>query len=202
MSMASTGRWTVEMDGYEATRIAIEAMESIGVDYMVVGGLSSNVYGIPRSTKDADIVVAVAPTELDKLARELGPEFDLDGQGSFEVVTGTLRYHLRVPAIAFEIELFLLGDDPHDQERFGRRRKIHSEQLKTDAMVPSAEDVIVMKLRWLEIAKRGKDRDDVRDVIAVQGDEALDWEYIHRWCGEHGTRELLDEIRVSIPPLD
>lgn len=59
-----------------------------------------------------------------------------------------------------------------------------------------------MKLRWAKHAKRGKDREDVRDVIAVQGDAALDWDYIHEWCARHGTRELLDEIRASIPPLD
>jgi hypothetical protein len=59
-----------------------------------------------------------------------------------------------------------------------------------------------MALRWAMIAKRGKDRDDVRDVIAVQGDEVLDWDYIHHWCGLHDTRELLDEIRASIPPID
>ena len=64
------------------------------------------------------------------------------------------------------------------------------------------EDVIITKLRWAQIAKRGKDSDDVRNVIAVQGDEVLDWDYIHHWCAQHGTRVLLDEIRGSIPPLD
>ena len=34
--------------------------------------------------------------------------------------------------------------------------------------------------------------------FAVQAD-TLDWDYIHRWCDEHGTRELLDDIRRSIP---
>ena len=68
--------------------------------------------------------------------------------------------------------------------------------------LPSAEDVIVTKLRWAERAKRGKDYEDVRDVIAVQGDAALDWDYIHRWAAEHGTRTLLDQIRASIPPID
>jgi hypothetical protein len=36
----------------------------------------------------------------------------------------------------------------------------------------------------------------------VQGDEALDWIYIHQWTEKHGTRALLDELRASIPPLD
>jgi hypothetical protein len=52
------------------------------------------------------------------------------------------------------------------------------------------------------LRKREKDTADVRDVIAVQGDEALDWEYIHGWCDVHGTRGLLEQIRDSIPPLD
>lgn len=169
---------------------------------MVVGGISSNAYGIPRSTKDADIVIGVDASKLFAAADSLAPEFELDEQGTFEMVTGTMRFHLRVPSLAFEIELFLLSDDPHDQSRFTRRREVFSAQIGTNIVIPSPEDVIVMKLRWAGIAKRGKDRDDVRDVIAVQGDDALDWDYIHRWTAEHGTRELLDEIRASIPPID
>ncbi len=190
------------MDGFEATGRLIGTLERLGYRYMLVGGLSSMAYGIPRSTKDADIVLAVSPESLSALARELGDEFVLDPQGTFEMVTGTIRYHLRVPGIAFEIELFLLSEDPHDRSRFDRRRSFFSEQLRSNAVIPTPEDVIVMKLRWYAIAKRGKDADDLRDVIAVQGDEALDWDYIHRWTAEHGTRELLDEIRASIPPLD
>lgn len=189
-------------DGFEATRQALQAMEQLGIKYMLVGGLSSMAYGIPRSTKDADVVLAVEPSDLDCLLEELGPEYELDPQGTFEMVTGTLRHHLRVPSIKFEIELFLLSDDAHDQSRFERRRSFPSEQLGINAVIPTAEDVIIMKLRWLAIAKRGKDRDDVRDVIAVQGDEILDWDYIHHWTDEHQTRALLDEIRASIPPID
>jgi hypothetical protein len=132
----------------------------------------------------------------------LGDEFELDPQGSFELVTGTLRHHLRVPSIHFEIELFLLSDDPHDQSRFERRCSFPSEQLGVEAIIPTPEDVIIMKLRWLSVANRGKDREDVRDIVAVQGDEALDWDYIHKWTAEHGTRALLDEIRATIPPID
>ena len=188
-------------DGYEATRIVIEALNKLNIAYMVVGGLSSNAYGIPRSTKDADIVLAIDPALLDDLDKELGDEFSLDAQGSFEVVTGTLRYHLRVPKLAFEVELFLLSKDPHDQQRFERRCPVVSQQIGTTIQVPSAEDVIVMKLRWASIAKREKDTEDVRNIIAVQGDDALDWDYIHHWCGIHDTKSLLNEIRESIPPI-
>jgi len=189
-------------DGFDATRKVIAALEELGIPYMVVGGLSSMAYGNPRTTKDADIVLAVDGRGLDSLADKLGDEFSLDPQGSFELVTGTSRYHLRVPSVRFEIELFLLSDDAHDRARFERRRPFPSRQLGARTMIPTAEDVIIVKLRWYAIAKRGKDGDDIKDIIGVLGDDALDWDYIHRWTAEHGTRALLDEIRASIPPLD
>lgn len=189
-------------DGFEATRKVIAALEDLGIPYMVVGGLSSMAYGNPRTTKDADIVLAVDGSGLDLLADKLGDEFSLDPQGSFEMVTGTSRYHLRVPSVRFEIELFLLSDDAHDRARFERRRPFPSRQLGARTMIPTAEDVVIMKLRWYAIAKRGKDGDDIKNIIGVLGDDALDWDYIHRWTAEHGTRQLLDEIRASIPPID
>ena len=188
-------------NGNEVAARVVAAFDKLGIDYLLAGSFSSNFYGIPRATKDADFV-AVLSGKVGALEKELGAEFVFDPQPSFETVTGTFRDKVRVPALPFEIEIFHLSADPHDQSRFERRRRVVDDLIGTDIMVPTAEDVIVMKLRWAKIAKRAKDSEDVRDVIAVQGDEVLDWDYIHRWTAEHGTRELLDEIRASIPPLD
>ena len=72
-------------------------------------------------------------------------------------------------------------------------------QLLRETFIPTPEDVIVTKLRWALVGGRGKDRDDVRDVIAVQG-EFLDWSYIKEWARQHGTEVLLEEIQSKIPP--
>jgi len=178
----------------------IDALESIHIPYMVVGSLSSNLYSIPRSTQDADFIVELAETSLTELMGKLGSGFRLDPQLSFESVTATTRHIIDIVDGTFRVELFQLSDDPHDRERFARRKRIPV--LGRDAYAPTAEDVIVMKLRWALHAHRRKDRDDVRDIIAVQGDDALDWDYIHHWCEEHATRKLLDEIRASIPKID
>jgi hypothetical protein len=186
----------------EVTRTVIDALETLGIHYMLAGSFSSNTWGIPRSTKDADFVVILKGDQLNRLIGLLGPRFELDPQPSFETVTGTFREKIHVPSVPFEIELFHLGNDAHDQTRFQRRKRATDELLGREFEVATAEDVIIMKLRWAKIAKRGKDREDVRDVIAVQGDEMLDWDYIHHWTAQHDTRDLLDEIRASIPPLD
>ena len=57
--------------------------------------------------------------------------------------------------------------------------------------------MVVTKLRWALGAQRSKDRDDIRNMLAVQG-PALDWEYVKRWSTAHGTTRLLEEIQASI----
>lgn len=177
---------------------AIDAFERLGTPYMVVGSFSSNVYGRPRSTKDADFVVELGDTSVVDVAREIGPEFVVDPQMSFETITATACSRIRHRDTAFTIEIFSPGADPHDRERFARRVEVPLGGRR--AFVPTAEDVVITKLRWSRQGKRRKDLDDARDVLAVQAG-ALDFGYIERWCDAHGTRELLDELRREVEQL-
>jgi hypothetical protein len=36
-----------------------------------------------------------------------------------------------------------------------------------------------------------------RKLIAIKGDN-LDWPHFERWCDEHGSRPLLEEIRAEL----
>ncbi|MFQ5733301.1 MAG: hypothetical protein ACE5KM_15270 [Planctomycetaceae bacterium] len=189
------------MNSDDATRRVMDVLGELGIPYMLVGSLSSGFYGVARSTKDADFVVQLEGASVASIAGQLGDEFRLDPQVQFETVTATTRYVIDVPSIRFHVELFRLSDDPHDQERFSRRREVHVSRFKCDAFLPTAEDVIITKLRWAVAGERGKDAEDVGHVIAVQGD-AIDWDYVYGWCAQHGTRERLDQIRAAIPPID
>ena len=107
-----------------------------------------------------------------------------------EGITGSVRNVVRFKPTHFDIELFRLGDDPHHQQRFARRRRKQIPELDREAWVPTPEDVVVQKIRWA----RRKDLDDVVNVISVSG-EKLDWDYIRRWTNDHGTTELLAQMR-------
>ena len=183
------------MTSREATISIIAALESMQVPYMVAGSLSSNVYGIARSTQDANVVVQVGDTTIVELAQLLGPRFKLNPQMTFETVTGTMRFVFVVEKVPFKIELFLLSDDAHDQSRFARRVRVSV--MDRECWVASPEDVVVTKLRWM----RKKDREDVENVIRVRQGK-LDWPYIEQWCDRHGTRELLEKIRREVAKLE
>ena len=176
-----------------AFRVA-DALNAAGIPFMLVGGFSSNYYGIPRSTKDADFVIQFNAPLDQKFARTLGPKFEAKPQMSFETNTGTQRQEFRITGTLFKVEIFRLSEDLHDQERFRRRQS--AEFGARQVFFPTAEDVIIWKLRWA----RAKDREDVRAVIGVQQSN-LDWPYIENWCERHGTRALLEEVRRTVPKI-
>lgn len=186
------------MTANEIVVTVAEALAAEGVPYMLVGAFSVGVYGVPRATKDADFVIQLRADELPAVVDRLGSDFQLDPQMSFETVTGTTRHILRSLHSGFVVELFRLSNDPHDIERFSRKRK--GLLLGKEVYYPAAEDVLITKLRWSRQGQRAKDIDDVRNLLAVQGDN-LDWDYVHRWCDAHGTRGLLDELRRSLPKM-
>ena len=176
--------------GESMTMDVAKALEACGIPFLLTGSFASNYYGIPRSTRDADFVLQSQHAVGPDFAQQLGEGFLLDPQLSFETNTGTFRQVLRHKNKTFKVELFLLSQDPHDQARFSRRRAV--QLFERQVWLPSPEDVIITKLRWA----RGKDKDDARDVMAVQ-QEKLDWPYIEEWCRLHGTLPLMQELRRS-----
>lgn len=165
------------------------------IPYMVVGSFSSNYHGIPRSTKDADVVLQFDAAAWRLLSGNLPPGLTLDTQGGFEMVTATRKEIVRVEGTLFDIEVFHLSEDPFDQSRFSRRCKVDLGDGMI-AWVATAEDVIVQKLRWLKNANRTKDYEDVLNVLRRKS-ELLDFTYINDWCEKHATLEVLAKARAE-----
>jgi hypothetical protein len=176
----------------------IDAFEKASVPYMLVGSYSSNYYGRPRSTKDADFVVQISSAQFTAVTAAIGADFRADPQMSFESVTMTMRYIIDHPASAFKIELFLLSDDEHDKSRFSRRRQVEFENRM--AWLPSVDDVVITKLRWSKGGRRAKDIEDVQKVLAVRYAQ-LDLPYIRHWTDQHGTRDLFEQLLSAVSHL-
>lgn len=180
-------------NGNDALAVLVAILNRHDIDYMLVGSYSSNAYGIPRATKDADIVVATLNSAINTITAESGDDYQINSQLEFELLTGTLRRAIRFKPNNFVLEIFQLSDDPFDLSRFNRRVKIESAILGGVVWLPTPEDVIVQKLRW----SRPQDLMDVSNVLLVQMD-ALDWSYIDHWTKLHGTTSTLDQIRSEL----
>jgi hypothetical protein len=180
-------------DGNEALARLVSILNRHDIAYMLVGSYSSNAYGIPRATKDADLVVAELDATFALIESSLGEDYRAESQLEFELITGTIRRVIRFVPIHFVLEIFQLSDDTFDQSRFNRRVQVQSSVLGEAVWLPTPEDVIIQKLRW----SRPQDLLDVENVVIVQL-ESLDWNYIHRWTDLHGTTNTLSQIRGDL----
>jgi hypothetical protein len=175
------------------------ATESAGIDFMIVGAIAAGTYGVPRSTKDVDFLLAVtSESQLKAVMTSLDHIVEFDRQVVFDTLTwgrrhvGTARTNP-----PYKVEFFELFDDPFVLEEFRRRERVFVPMLGVETWLPTPEDIIVQKLRW----GRSKDLDDARDILAVQGPEALDMVYVESWCKQHGTSLRLQDALAGIPPL-
>ena len=174
----------------------VAALNAAEIDYLLVGSIAGNLYGEPRSTKDADFVAQTDPEAIRRLVRALPDDIAVDLQTSFELRTVTTRrLKARLPS-KFEVELFDVGDDPHHVERFQRRVLKTLRSLGCDAWVATGEDMLIQKLRW----QRPKDIEDAVDYVAVSG-VRFDWDYVQRWTDEHGTTRLLNDVKRQAEDL-
>jgi hypothetical protein len=88
-------------------------------------------------------VLAITGLELDAILRQLPADFSIDPQARMELFTGTRRWVLHIAGSPFEIELFLLRDDPHHLEMFSRKRRERIVMIDREAWIPTAEDLVI-----------------------------------------------------------
>lgn len=172
----------------------IDRLESLGLDYMLVGSYASNAWGRPRSSYDADIVVRVAPADAERLTRAFEPDFAVEASALRQDIERGRMFNLIPISGIFKVDLIPVRKTAHAEEEFSRRRSIRA--FGRDLWVASPEDTILYKLVWHQGGGQmsGRQLEDARDVYAAQ-QATLDEAYLDRWAKDLGVRDLLDLVR-------
>jgi hypothetical protein len=171
----------------------LDALEAVGIPYMLVGSFASSYWGRPRGTHDADLVVEIAPDQAAELAHLLqgefyAPEFAI--REAAELRSHTNVIHLE---LAFKVDLWVRKDTAYDRERFRRRRK--GTMFDREVWISSAEDTILSKLLWYTISPvLYRQYQDSLEVYEVQEPD-LDQAYLDDWAQDLGLMDLLAQVR-------
>ena len=172
----------------------IAALDRLEVPCMLVGSWACNMYGVPRTGLDADLVVQPGDRSATELAKAVEDHLQGGPLMTIDAAEDTPRYLVLHSAAGFRIILFLMSNDAHDQQQLTRRRP--AQLAGRTVYLPSPEDVIITKLRWSKGGNRSKDVNDVVNVLAVQAG-TLDLPYIRDWTDHHGTRDLFERLLAA-----
>lgn len=166
-------------DLFERLRAALEVAE---VPYMVVGSFASSVHGLPRATRDVDIVIAPTREQLLRLVEQLPDrQYYADREQALDALKHRSQFNIVDFASGWKVDFIIPRLTDLTESQFGRRRVIDLSGVPV--YVASPEDVVISKLAWSKEGGSGRQLEDVASIITAQG-EALDRAYIERWVGE------------------
>lgn len=177
--------------GDDPLLVVLDALEGLGVRYHVGGSYASSVHGVPRQTRDADLVVELDAATVPLLAQRLESDFYLDRDRLREAVARRSSVNLIHLATGFKIDLFVKGDRPFDEVELSRSQLAELPGASGWTVpVKSAEDTVLRKLWWFSQSESERQWTDVLGILKVQRGN-LDIPYLERWAEELGVAELL-----------
>ena len=166
-------------------------LERSGINYMLVGSMAGNYWGVPRSTHDIDFVIEYEAEHVSKLVAAF--------EGDFFIQEISVESGLRPPhqfnaldnRSALKVDFFRVAGDEYEFERFRRRKRV--KLFKQPAWIAAPEDVLLHKLRWHLISPSDRQLTDARGIFLVSRDD-LDREYMDHWAEQIGVTELLQSV--------
>lgn len=176
------------------TLLVIEALDTLGVPYLIGGSLASAVHGVARATADTDLVADVRLEHAEQLAQALSGAFYVDAESIRDAVRHRSSFNVIHLETMFKVDVFVSKQRPFDQAQFERCvAQVVATDPERTAYVASAEDTVLTKLEWYRKGGEVLDRQwlDVLGVLKVQG-ELLDLVYLRRWATMLGVADLLE----------
>jgi hypothetical protein len=171
----------------------IDALDAVGIPYMVVGSFASTFWGRPRTTHDADLLVELGPTDAGPLSRLLSTAFYAPDFAIEEAARKRDQCNVIHMRTGFKVDLWVSKETAYDRACFYRR--LLGVIFGREVWVSSPEDVILSKLAWYRAAPvQDRQLQDVLEVYETQ-EPYLEQAYLDQWAPVLGVADLLAGIR-------
>ncbi len=187
-----------EADLVAALRPVAEAFDALGVRYFLGGSVASSAHGVARASLDADVIVELDPSHVERLAHQLAGAYYVPIDQMRTAAADRRSFNLIHLATMFKIDVFVSKGRPFDRSS-AERARLHVIGERTDCQffVASAEDTILAKLEWFRLGGETSERQwwDIVGVLKVGAD--ADRAYLRRWSAALGVSDLLERALVD-----
>ena len=177
----------------EVTIKVTHVLEKLSVPYLIGGSLASTLYGMVRTTQDADIVAEMRLEHLRPFVLALQDEFYLDDEMIVDSIQRNSSFNILHRETMFKVDVFIPRPRPFLQSQLARAQKqTFVFENEVSAKFASPEDTILSKLEWYRLGGEVSER-QWRDILGILKTRAgaLDIDYLEEWAGELNVADLL-----------
>lgn len=178
----------------EVTLKVTAVLEQLHIPYLIGGSLASVLYGMVRTTQDADIVAEMGLEHLQPFVSALQDEFYIDDEMIAVAIHRHSSFNIIHLETFFKVDLFIPPLRAFLQSQFARAQR-HNFTFATEisAKFATPEDTILAKLEWYRLGGEVSDRQwrDILGIIKTRADK-LDLAYLQKWAEEIQVSSLLE----------
>jgi len=175
------------MNEIDIVRDISHRFEQINIPYMLTGSMAMNYYAQPRMTRDIDVVIAISPDDVGRVAALFRPDYYVSEENIRESIAHESIFNLIHQESVIKVDCIIRKNSEYRRMEFGRRQKICVLDFIT--FIVSKEDLIISKLSWAKESNSEVQLSDVRNLLATGYDDA----YLRHWTRELGLDNLLKE---------
>lgn len=158
------------------------ALDRQQIPYMITGSVASSAHGLPRSTRDLDVVIDPSRSQLLSFMQEFpGPRYYADEQQALEALSRRSQFNVIDSVTGWKIDFIFAETSAYGRAALARRIRIEIAGIVVSAASP--EDVLIAKLRWAKVSTSDRQLKDAKGILQMQSDK-LDAEYVERWVRE------------------
>jgi hypothetical protein len=175
------------MNQIDIVRDISHRFEQAGIPYMLTGSMAMNYYGRPRMTRDVDVVIAITPEDVDRVAALFRPDYYVSEQSIRESLAHESIFNLIHQDSVIKVDCIIRKNSEYRRTEFERRQRISILDFIT--FIVSKEDLMLSKLSWAKDSHSEIQLSDVKNLLATDYDAI----YLQRWTRELGLDSLLEE---------
>jgi len=175
----------------EVLKMVCQRLEKSSIPYMITGSIASNLYAVPRMTRDIDIVIHIKKEDAEQITKIFKQDFYVDRDSIEEAVEKHGMFNIIHNQYVFKVDFIIRKDSAYRELEFQRRRQTEMEGIPIWVVAP--EDLILSKLFWAKDSFSELQLGDVRNLLGTLKD--LDMRYIEKWVRELGLGEIFGRVK-------